>query len=150
MKTLILGLGNPFLGDDGVGIFIASKLGKLKLNVDIKKVCASGFAILDEIQGYDRLILIDSIKTKDGKPGDIYKLGLESLKESIHLCSPHGINLATAIEVGKLIGLELPEEIIICAVEVKDTSFREGCTPEVKRAIPKAVGMILGLLKSDV
>ena len=61
-----------------------------------------------------------------------------------HLSSPHQINLLTALELGRMLGLAIPQKITILAVEVEDViNFSEKCTPEVERAIPKVVKMVL-------
>jgi hydrogenase maturation protease len=61
-----------------------------------------------------------------------------------HLSSPHQINLVTALELGKMLNLAMPQKITIFAVEAKDiTSFSEKCTPEVEQVIPEAVKMVL-------
>jgi hydrogenase maturation protease len=61
-----------------------------------------------------------------------------------HFSSPHQINLATALELGKMLDLAMPQEITVFAVEAKDvTSFSEKCTPEVEQAIPEVVKMVL-------
>jgi hydrogenase maturation protease len=84
MKTLVLGLGNPILSDDAVGIRIAEGL-KLKASVqDVVETSEAGVALLDYAVGYDKLVIIDSIMTDKGKPGELYKLGLEDLKPAMN------------------------------------------------------------------
>lgn len=144
MKTLIFGLGNPILSDDGVGIRIAQELRNKLDNVDVKEGAIAGLSILDEIQWYDRLIIIDSIKTKKGQPGQVYKLKLEELNTNKHLTSSHGIGLATAIELGRQVGYKLPQEIEIYAIEIENnTLFGEGCTSSIKKSIPEIVDRII-------
>jgi len=100
----------------------------------------AGLSLLDLIVGYDKVIIIDSIQTKKGKMGQVFRLSAEDFATTRHATSPHDVNLATALELGKRLGMTLPREIIIFAIEVRDvTTFGESCTPEVERAIPKAV-----------
>jgi hydrogenase maturation protease len=155
-KTLILGLGNPILSDDGVGIEIADRI-KRELrnkkfasfreqngNVDVMEASIGGLGLLDIIVGYRRLIVIDAIKTKGGKPGALYKLKVDDLRTTIHISSLHDVNFATAINIGRKCGLNIPERIDIYAVEINDNStFGERCTPEVKKAIPGVVKKIM-------
>ncbi len=144
MKTLILGLGNPILSDDGIGIRIVQELRKRVHDVDIIEASIAGLSILDHITGYNRLILIDSIKTGKGNPGDIYKLKLEDLSTTSHLSSSHGIDFITAIELGKKTGYKIPKIIDIYAIEIEDnTTFYEGCTTRVEENIPKIVEKII-------
>ena len=137
MNTLILGIGNPILTDDGVGIKIAQKLKEEKPELEVVETSEVGITLLDLIVGYDRLIIIDSIKTEQGKPGQVYKLELEDLKPAMDFPSSHGIDVATAFKLGQRLGYRMPKFVSIYAVEMKDnTTFGERCTEEVEEKIP--------------
>ncbi len=151
MKTLVLGLGNPILSDDSVGFRVVQEL-KARFNkpdITLVESSASGLSLLDLITGYYKLIIVDAIKTEGGEAGKIYRLGAENLGAIRHSASPHDINLATALELGKKLGVALPQQITILAIEVVDvTTFSEKCTPEVDKAIPLAVSMVAEELDS--
>jgi hydrogenase maturation protease len=137
MNTLILGIGNPILTDDRIGIKIARKLKEEKPELEVVETSEAGIALLDLIVGYNKLIIIDSIKTEKGKPGDLYKLELEDLKPAKDFSSSHGIGIATAFELGQRLGYSMPRHTSIYAVEIEDnTTFGEKCTREVKEKIP--------------
>jgi len=146
MKTLVLGWGNPILSDDGVGIKVAQEV-KEKLSypqITVAETSTAGLSLLDSIVGYDKVIIIDAVQTKEGNAGQIYRMGLQDFSSTKHFSSPHQINLATALELGKMLNLAMPQEITIFAVEAKDiTTFSEKCTPEVEQAIPKLVKMVM-------
>jgi len=144
-KLLIYGIGNPYRCDDAVGIKAAEELARVVKNpdIDIKSGSIDGTAILDEIVGYDWVIFIDSVKTKNGKPGNIYKIDPTSF-ESSHSFSSHGINFVTALQFGKKFDLKMPERTDIYAVEIEDSaSFGEECTQRVRESIPKVVEVII-------
>ena len=144
MRTLILGFGNRILTDDAVGIRIAEELEGEFPDITVEAFCEAGLAILEEVTGYDRLVIIDSIKTGKGKPGELYKLELEDLNPRSDFSSSHGLDIATAFKLGEKLGYPLPQEVSIYAVEVKDnTTFGEECTPELKRSISLVVGQII-------
>src|SRR4030042_4449710 len=146
MKTLILGLGNTIRSDDGVGIRFIEKLQRKLSNPDITvlETNVSGLSLLDIIVGYDKVIIVDAIQTVGGKPGDIYQLTPDALKASRHAASPHDVNLVTALDLGKKLGLSMPQEIVIFAIEVSDvTTFSEEFTPEVKKTIPVCIEMVM-------
>jgi len=146
VNTLVLGLGNPILTDDGVGCFVAGELeGRLDhKGVKVMESSVGGLGLLDLLSGYDKAIIIDAIQTTGGKAGQIYRLDPGALDVTRHAASPHDVNFATALELGKRLGLALPREIIIFAIEAADAStFGEECTPEVRRAIPVCAGMII-------
>ena len=150
MKTLVLGLGNSILSDDGVGIRVAHEVANKLHNpqITISETSAAGLSLLDAIVDYDKVIIIDAIQTKKGKAGQIYRMKPEDFSFAKHLSSPHQINLVTALELGKMLNLAMPQEITIFAVEAKDiASFSEKCTPEVEQAIPEVVKMVLAKLR---
>ena len=144
MNTLILGIGNPILTDDGVGIKIAQRLKEENAKLKVIETSEAGITLLDLIVGYNKLLIIDSIKTEKGKPGDLYKLELGDLKPHKDFSSSHGIGIATAFELGKGLGYKMPKFVSIYAVEIKDnTTFGEECTEEVKQRIPSIVKQIM-------
>jgi hydrogenase maturation protease len=146
MKTLVLGIGNPILSDDAVGIKVAREVANQLNNpqVTVAETSAAGLSLLDSIVGYDKVIIIDAIQTKNGNAGQIYRMGTEDFSLTKHFSSPHQINLVTALELGKMLNLAMPQKITIFAVEAKDvTSFSEKCTLEVEQTIPEVVKMVL-------
>ncbi len=146
MKALVLGLGNPILSDDGVGIRVAEELeGKVDpQEVTVLETSMAGLDLLNMLADYDRAIIIDAIQTVGGQAGDIYQLEPGALDSTQHAASPHDVNFATALELGRRLGLPLPRQIIIFAIEVADAStFSEKCTPDVRGAIPGCVEMII-------
>ena len=69
---LVLGLGNPILGDDAVGIFVAREIKRLageRTGVTVKEASVGGFDLLDLLEGYRGAVIIDAIKTAGGRPG---------------------------------------------------------------------------------
>ena len=151
MKVLVLGIGNPILSDDGVGIKVAQEIGS-NLNdpqIAVSETSAAGLSLLDSMLGYDKVIIIDAIQTKEGKAGQIYRMKPEDFSSAKRLSSPHQINLVTALELGRMLNLAMPREISVFAVEAKDTdTFSEKCTPEVEKAIPEVAKMVLENLAS--
>jgi len=145
LKNLVLGLGNPILSDDSVGFHVVQALkGRFdEEQVTVMESDLAGLSLLDLLVGYDRVIIVDSIQTVAGKVGQVYRLGPDDFVTPRHAVSPHDVSLATALELGKRLGLEMPKEIVIFAIEVQDViNFGEKCTPEVEQAIPKAVEMV--------
>ena len=144
MKTLILGFGNPILTDDAIGIRIAEELQGEFPDITVEATSEAGLSILDEVTGYDKLVIIDSIKTGKGKPGELYKLTLEDLKPKSDFSSSHGLDIATAFKLGEKLGYPMPGQVSIYAVEVKDnTTFGEQLTPEIEKSISLIIGQIV-------
>ena len=151
LKTLILGLGNPILMDDGVGIEVVRAL-KPRMDdpqVTLHESSLGGLNLLDILAGYDRAIIVDAIQTRGGTVGDVYHLRLDDFEPCLHVSCAHDVDLVTALELGRKIGLRLPRDITIVAVEVQEvTTFGEECTPLVQVAVGTAVDVVLQELES--
>lgn len=155
-KTIVIGLGNPILSDDGVGVKVAyeveDKLGdKIPENLTITEASVGGLRLMELLEGFDRAIIIDAIQTKNGHPtGSIFTMDLTDLREispTQHSASAHDTSLVTALDAGKEMGMKLPDEVIIFAVEVENIlDFSEHSTPAVAAAIPKVTQMVLELI----
>ena len=151
MRTVIIGIGSLLRGDDAIGIRVAEAIEREALPPDVKVVTttAAGLALLDLLTGYERALIIDAIQTRQGKPGDVYRLGLDDLPAPLHSFTVHDVSLRSALDIGRKMGLPLPGDTVIFAVEVADvTPLRESCTPQVEGAISKAVSLVLNELRS--
>jgi len=151
VRVLILGVGNPILSDDGVGIHVARELKKRSIpGVDVEELAASGLELLDVVRGYDKVVIIDAIQTTKGKPGELYILEEKDFEKSIHGSSPHGINIATALALGrKLVPNEMPKEVVFFAVEAEDlVNVSERLTPKVAEALPRITERVRKELRS--
>ncbi len=146
-KTVIIGLGNPILTDDSVGINVARRLKGLfdkKSGVDVLEVYAGGIRLIDVMEGYKRAVIIDAIITGNEMPGTISRLSLSDLLSTRNTLSVHDMDLPTALELGRMLGLCLPDDITIWAVEAKDVeTFSESLSEDVAKAVPFVVENIL-------
>jgi hydrogenase maturation protease len=154
MNTLVLGLGNPILTDDGVGIYVVREVAARcgRAGVAFAEASVGGLRLLDVIAGYGRLIMVDAIQTRGGRPGDIYRLHPDDLRSSLHSGSTHDLSLPGALALGRGIGMGVPEDedILIIAIEVEDVlTFGETCTSVVAAVIPRAAEMILAELGTE-
>jgi len=151
-KTLVLGLGNPILTDDGVGIQVVQAAAARRSPTDavtFAEASVGGLRLLDFLVGYDRVVMVDAIRSHDGRPGEIYRLCPSDLPASIHSGSTHDLSFREALGLGRRLGMVLPEdkEIVLLAVEVEDIlTFGDSCTPAVTAAIPRIVDAVLAQL----
>jgi hydrogenase maturation protease len=153
MRTLVLGLGNPILTDDGVGVKVAEAVRALLpagADVTVSEVSVGGLALMEAMVGYERVILIDALQRDGLAPGQVERLGLDDLRAispTQHSASPHDAGLVTALDVGRRTGLALPDDIIIYGIGVENVSdFSETPTPAVAAAIPVATRAVLAEL----
>ena len=148
-KCLVLGMGNPILGDDAVGLMIVRQVEK-RFNhpfIIFKTTSLSGVLLLDLITGYDSLVIVDSIQRR-GKPGELSWLKPEDFSpRNGGIRSQHKVGILQALQLGESLHQPVPEDVHILAVEAKDiTTFCKKLTPEVEQAIPSAVEALLQFL----
>jgi len=142
MRKLVLGVGNPILSDDGIGIHVARALKTLNLpGVEVEELPASGLELLDLVLDFDKVVIVDAIQTRGGVPGQIHILDEADFERAVHGSSPHGINIATALAMGrKIVPERMPKEVVYVAVEAEDlVNVGESLTPKVAAALPDIV-----------
>ena len=139
-KILILGLGNEILCDDAIGIKIIDDLkGRIdNTGVDFVKTCVGGLEIVEFIQSYDLIIVVDSMRSNSGIPGEVYYLEPESFKETLHLTSLHDISFLSALKFVNEVYKHNPHKLAILAIEIiEDQYFSEQFTPEIEDKYPQ-------------
>jgi len=146
VKTLILGMGNELLSDDAVGLKVVRMLRReLKTReVEIKETAVTSLELLDLLVGFDRVIIVDAIKTGAGKAGDVRVLDLADLGRKMTTpTSLHHVGLPNVLAIGKALGLKMPDQVRAFAIEAKDIgTFGGPCCREVRAAIPKVIDLI--------
>jgi hydrogenase maturation protease len=159
VHTVIVGVGNPTLSDDGVGLRVAAELAD-RLNcetspdiaggVAVTEVCAGGLRLMEAMIGYRAAVIIDALVQDGCPPGTIVELRPEDLVGTRNLTCVHDMTLAGALRFGRLAGARLPEQIRIFGVAAADvTSFSESLTPQVAAAVPILVERVLRQLQAD-
>ena len=166
--VLIIGLGNPILGDDGIGWRVVEQIaGYLQpspvneiifpltsslhsgLQVEVDCLAVGGLALMERLIGYERVIIVDALSTRANSPGAITQALLSDLPDRAfgHLCSAHDTTLQNALKVGKEMGAKLPGEIIIVGIEAAQIyDFSTELTPELLDSIPRAVELVMELI----
>ncbi|MEI6122962.1 MAG: hydrogenase maturation protease [Bacteroidota bacterium] len=141
-EILILGVGNDILTDDGVGIKLSREM-QQRLhydNITYDTLSIGGLDMLEYLQGYKTVIIIDAIKTEGGTPGTVYYFTPADFKETSNLSNIHDVSFLKALEIGKKLNMDIPENIHIIAVEIlEDLTFSTEFTPEVQAKYPEAI-----------
>ena len=155
-KTLVIGLGNPILGDDGVGWVAAreveTRLGVSERGVEVDCLALGGLSLMERMIGYQRVILIDSLNTGQRPPGSVVTFTLEDLVDLTHghASAAHDASLKTALEVGRKLNVILPadNDVHVVAIEAQHIyDFKEELSPVIAAAMPAAVQQVFDLLK---
>lgn len=142
-SLLILGLGNPILGDDGVGWRIVREVQAHlngKANAEVDCLSLGGLRLMERMLGYERVILIDALA--GSFRGRVHVFPLSDLPDPSagHTASAHDVSLRTALQVAAQMGLPVPKEVWVVGIEVSPMfEFSEALSPEVEAAIPQAM-----------
>ena len=171
MKTLVVGLGNPILGDDGVGWRVAEEVKRRlqiadfrsqiepaesqsvirnpKSEIEVDCLALGGLSLMERLVGYDRAIIVDAVATGQ-PPGTVSRFRLDELPDfsTAHTSAAHDTSLQTALRVGRTLGAHLPGEVLIVGVEAQSVyDFSEILSPPVAEAVPVAARLVLELLE---
>jgi hydrogenase maturation protease len=147
--NLVIGIGSPYISDDAIGIRVVECIMKMELpNVDAEEASVSGLDMIEKMLDYQRVVVVDSIVSGESEPGTIHVLTPEDFAHTVHGTNPHETNIATAMELGRLLEPErFPKQIFFVAVEALNVvDICEEMTPAVKAALPVAVQTVLRLL----
>ncbi len=138
MKTVIIGLGNTVLSDDGAGVYVARMLsGRFETgDISVIETDSVGMNLMEMLGGFDRAFIVDAILLNGEEPGTVFRLRADDLQIAPRLSACHDIDIVTALELGRQLGLHMPDEVTIFAVQGDDMkTLHEGCTPDVEAAL---------------
>ena len=150
-ETLVVGLGNPILGDDGVGWRVVDELDELEHSgASLQQACVGGVSLMELLVGYRRAIIVDAIIDPEDEPGSVWRRPLSDVETRVasHLDSSHDAPLPAAIEAGRAMGADLPSEIEVVGIVIeRGDVFGEELSDAVAAAVPIAAAEVAGLLQ---
>jgi len=147
-KVLLLGIGNTVLTDDGVGIHAVRLVSEeaVQAGLSVKEAEVAGFALLDVLEGFDSVVVIDAVRLPGTAAGEIVVVDAETMPPSLHLVAGHQVDLPTALVLGRESGSHMPTEAKVVGVQIEDDrSFGTEPTAAVAAAAPKAARLALRL-----
>jgi hydrogenase maturation protease len=156
MSILVIGLGNPILGDDGAGWRVAEEIARETANnPEIEADCASlgGLSLMERLTGSEHVILVDTIYSGKKNIGTVSVFPLSELPDMSagHTTAVHDTSLRNALSVGRSMNIPLPsdQDVLIVAIEAENVfDFSETLSSPVETAVPQAVKAVLQLIKS--
>jgi hydrogenase maturation protease len=144
-KILVLGVGNPFRRDDGIGPAV---IGRLKSewrpqesNADLLDGGTDGLSLIDYIEGYEKVLVVDAVDM-GATPGEVRMFSPEEAKLAVKAdaLSTHGFGLAEVIALMEK--LEMKTDMRIIGIQVKDVTFGEGMSPEVSSKLEEILKLV--------
>ena len=154
MKTIVIGVGNPILQDDGVGIHVANQLRQHVNHPDVTfdEALTGGMNLLDLILGYDKAILIDAVNIKNAKNGEVKRFLISDFP-SAHSNNPHDVSLLEALKLAEHLGEKrIPDEIVIIGIVLKEIPyvFGDQLSSKIADAVPEAVKLTISELEKNM
>ena len=148
--TLVIGLGNPLMGDDGAGVAALERLREeweLPAEVELVDGGTWGMNLLPLVESVRHLILVDAIRS-GAPPGTLTVLERHELPRYFSLkLSPHQIDLREVLALAELRGL-LPEELVAVGIEPERVEMELGLSPRVQAGLGKVVDLVVERLES--
>lgn len=144
-SLLLLGLGNDILTDDAIGLNVVRQLRDElagDTRIAVRETMEMGLALLDFMVGYRAVVIVDSIQTGQASPGTIHEVDAAGLK---HLAgrTPHFLGVGDTLALGRQLGLAMPEQVRIFAVEVEDPfTLGTQMTPALQTALPAVLDRV--------
>lgn len=147
-RTLVLGLGNVLLGDEGVGVFVADTLARrfaFPPGVAVLDGGTLGLDLLPRLDGVARLLLVDAVRA-DRAPGTLVRLEGTDVPAALHVkVSPHQVGVGDLLAAARLVGRE-PPEVVLWGIEPARLAPGTGFSPAVAEALPRLTDAVLGEL----
>jgi len=146
-EILVLALGNDIMGDDAAGLFAARALkDSFGGKIDIFEVASAGFGLIDILEGYKKVLILDSVPSRHEGPGHIMELTKDNFSNHISW-SPHYAGLPELISLAEKLEINFPDDIRVLVLEITEKGIiREGLSPEIEKQIPLYVDIASSLL----
>lgn len=151
LKRLLIGVGNEFRQDDGIGLAIVRQL-KSQLPPEITTIEASGegVALMEAWQGFDRIYLVDAVAS-GSPPGTIHRIDAQqqSVPTQFFNYSTHAFSVAEAVELARSLG-QLPPQVVLFGMEGERFRMGVGFSDAVTQAIPQLLEQIMRELAPEL
>jgi len=148
--TIVLGLGNPLMGDDGAGLAALEALRNgydFGAGVRLEDGGALGLALLPLVEDAGSLLVLDAVRLV-GHPGTTVVREGDEIPRCLSLkLSPHQEGFREALALAGLRG-NVPPRLALVGVEVSGAQYAEPLSPEVQRALPTMVAAAVAKLES--
>lgn len=141
-RAVVIGVGNEFRRDDGVGAVVAARVADLAVpDVRVSRCDGETTALLDMWSDTEAAILIDAVVCVPPNPGRVWRTTASGLRGRVHPADSHAIGIAEVVSLGRVLG-RLPRELVVVAVEAERLDYGVGLTEPVSRAVPEAVDIV--------
>ncbi|MFE2752308.1 hydrogenase maturation protease [Actinosynnema sp. NPDC059335] len=138
MTAIVIGVGNEFRRDDGVGPAVAREVGRRGVPADI--VDGDPVRLVEAWAGADLAVVVDAVRCTPARPGRVHRVAITGTGEPA--ANTHGFGVPDAVELGRVLD-RLPRRLVVLGVEVEEVGFGPGLSTAVASAVPGLVHEVL-------
>lgn len=144
-RILVIGLGNEIQQDVSIPVRLTEDLQILLETgtIDFENLYVGGLELLEYINGYKGIVFIDTLMTEPGNPGSLHVFTMEDFRETLHLSCRHDVSFQLLLKMGKTLGFNIPERILIIGIEIlEDLEFSSVLSDDLKDHYPKILAQV--------
>jgi hydrogenase maturation protease len=144
MTIVVVGVGNAYRGDDGVGLAVAERLARrLPEGVEVVQCEQEPTRLIDAWNGADAAVVVDAV-TSGAEPGTIHRFDASegAVPSRSFRSSTHALGVGDLIELARALG-KLPSRVVVLGVEGRDFLAREGLSTAVAAAVEAVADAVL-------
>ncbi len=140
MTAVVIGVGNEFRRDDGIGPAVARALAASGARRDFRTEISDGdpVRLMEAWDGAEVVVIVDAVRCTPSVPGRWHRT---TLPHTIPVASSHGFGVPEAVELAEALDRR-PEHLVIYAVEVTDVDFGTGLSPAVAATVTALVAAV--------
>ncbi len=143
MSAVVVGVGNEFRRDDGIGPVVAREVARHGVRAEITD--GDPVRLMEAWAGADLVVVVDAIRSVPPVPGRLHRVSFDAAVEPA--TSSHGFGVPEAVELADALG-RLPARLVVFAVEVSEVGFGTGLTAPVAAVVPEVVDTVLDELRA--
>ena len=151
MTTLVIGVGNEFRGDDGVGRHVARELQRRNPEgATIRESGGESFSLIEMWANAKKVILVDAIQSRT-EPGTLQRFDVSQEAVPVEIlshCSTHGSSVPEAVELARSLD-RLPPQMVLYGIEALHFDHGNALSSFARRAVDEVVDQILAELAED-
>ncbi|WP_062992246.1 hydrogenase maturation protease [Nocardia anaemiae] len=143
VRAVVIGVGNEFRSDDGVGPAVATAVEELELpGVSVTLCDGEPAGLLDVWADVELAIVVDAVLCEPSTPGRIWRTTIDALRGVTRAASSHALGVPDALPLGRALG-RVPGELVVIAVEAASLDLGVGMSEPVAAAVSRVVEAVL-------
>ena len=146
---VLIGIGNNLLTDDGVGPFLAKKIGQ-KLGFPYKSVTHLSLDLLDHVLGHQYIYIFDSFRNPEMSVGEVVPFTLDELEYQQNPTYSHGVTIPIIFKIGKRLYPQMSKNVRVFGINVSDNqTISESFSDEINHKMDEIRNHLLKKIQNN-